>query len=170
MLAAMELVITLLVIGAILLLLETVLPGMIAGIIGGCCLLAGIVLAYRDLGAQAGTWILLGTLAVLIGGFCVWAKFFPTSRFGRVFISTSVSGEIGTEQPELLHQTGTAATSLRPSGTALINGLRVDVVSEGPLIEKGTPIKVIAIEGSRVVVRAGANPSPPTTETNATHS
>jgi len=171
MLAAMELVITLLVIGAILLLLETVLPGMIAGIIGGCCLLAGIVIAYRDLGAQAGTWILFGTIAALIVGFCVWAKFFPTSRFGRIFISTAVSGEIRNEQPQLLHQTGKAATQLRPSGAAIINGTRVDVVSEGSHIEKGTPIKVIAIEGLRVVVRAdGPSPSPEPTETKTTHS
>ena len=41
---AMELVVTLLVVGAILLLLETVLPGMIAGIVGGLCLIVGVVL------------------------------------------------------------------------------------------------------------------------------
>jgi membrane-bound ClpP family serine protease len=30
----------------------------------------------------------------------------------------------------------------------------VDVVTEGPPVEQGTPIKVVAIEGLRVVVRA----------------
>jgi membrane-bound serine protease (ClpP class) len=43
---------------------------------------------------------------------------------------------------------------LRPSGTANINGQRVDVVTEGGLIERGTAVKVVAVEGSRIVVRA----------------
>ena len=152
----MELVITLIIVGAILLLLETVLPGMIAGIVGGCCLLAGIILGYEEFGAQTGTWILFGVTGGLIGGFCVWARVFPESRLGRIFISHRVVGDIRAEKPDLLHQTGTAFTQLRPSGTALINGQRVDVVTEGALVEKGTPIKVVAIEGMRVVVRAQA--------------
>ena len=51
-------------------------------------------------------------------------------------------------------QCGVAYTQLRPSGTALINGKRVDVVTEGSLIEKGTAIRVVDTEGLRVVVRA----------------
>jgi membrane-bound ClpP family serine protease len=42
---------------------------------------------------------------------------------------------------------------LRPSGTASINGRRVDVVTEGGLIERGTAVKVVAVEGARIVVR-----------------
>jgi membrane-bound serine protease (ClpP class) len=149
----MALVITLLVVGAILLLLETVLPGMIAGIVGGCCLIAGVIMGYVEFGAAIGTWILFGTVVLVVAGFGVWAKYFPESRFGRAFISKQSVGDIKAEQPELLHQNGTAFTQLRPSGTALINGRRVDVVTEGALIEKGTPIRVVAIEGMRVVVR-----------------
>ena len=89
-----------------------------------------------------------------MAGFAVWIKVFPNSRYGRAFISNQVVGDIKTEQPELLHQSGTAFTQLRPSGTAIINGRRDDVVTEGALVEKGTPIKVVAIEGMRVVVRA----------------
>jgi membrane-bound serine protease (ClpP class) len=42
---------------------------------------------------------------------------------------------------------------LRPSGNAAIGDRRVDVVTEGTMIDKGTPIRVVAVEGSRVVVR-----------------
>src|SRR5690349_19164135 len=127
----MELVITLLAVGTVLLLLETILPGMIAGIVGGCCLIAGIVLGYVEFGAQTGTWILLGVVVGLVAGFCGWAKIFPNTRLGKVFISTRVVGELKVERHELLHQSGTAFSALRPSGTALINNRRVDVVSEG---------------------------------------
>jgi membrane-bound serine protease (ClpP class) len=52
-------------------------------------------------------------------------------------------------------KTGTTVTSLRPAGTARIDGRRVDVVSRGEFIEKDKPVIVIAVEGNRVVVREG---------------
>lgn len=151
--AFMELVIMLLVAGALLLLLETVLPGMIAGIIGLLCLITAVVVGYDRLGVPAGHWVLLGVLFGLILGTIIWLKYFPTSRLARPFVSKSTVGDIGTDRPELLNQTGTAFTHLRPSGTALINGKRVDVVTEGAMIERGKPIKVVANEGMRVIVR-----------------
>jgi membrane-bound serine protease (ClpP class) len=150
----MAVVITLLVAGALLVLAETVLPGLIAGAIGLCCLAAGVVEGYVQFGERPGNLILLAVLVGAVAGFCLWLKFFPDSRMARLFVSRSVSGEIGTDQPELLRQIGTAFTQLRPSGTAIINGKRVDVVTEGQLIESGAPIEVVAVEGMRVVVRA----------------
>ncbi len=149
----MTMVLTLLVAGAMLLLLESLLPGAIAGIAGCICLLAGTIIAYRDLGTEAGNLVLLAVSVGLIVGTILWVKYFPQSRLTRRFVSHRTVGEIGNQRPDLLHQTGVALTTLRPSGTAIINHQRVDVVSEGPLLEPGTPVKVIAIEGIRVVVR-----------------
>ena len=149
----MELVITLLVVGALLLVAESVLPGLIAGIAGCCCLAVGVIEGYLKFGARAGNLILVGVLAGLAAGFWLWVKYFPESRLARMFISSQVSGGIGTERPELLERTGTALTPLRPAGTAVIDGKRVDVVTEGQMIERGTPVRVIAVEGLRVVVR-----------------
>jgi len=150
----MELVLTLIVVGAILMILETILPGLVAGIIGLCCLVAGVYFAYERLGVAAGNYVLLGVTAGLIIGAICWLKYFPNSRLARPLMSKGTIGDINAEKPELLNKEGTAYTTLRPSGTALIDGKRVDVVTEGTLIEKGTPVKVVAIEGMRVVVRA----------------
>lgn len=150
----MELVVTLLAAGVILLLAESVLPGMIAGIIGMICLIVGVVEGYIQFGSRVGNMILTGMVIVLVVGFVLWVKYFPDSRIARMFISQRVVGDLGTERPALLHQTGTAFTQLRPAGTALINGKRVDVVTEGQLIERDTPVQVVAVEGMRVVVRA----------------
>ena len=149
----MELVIILLVAGALLLLAESVLPGMIAGLAGACCLAAAVIEGYVQFGAKTGNLILFGVLAGLVAGFWLWLKYFPDSRVAKVFISRKVVGEIGTEKPELLDQTGTALSPLRPAGTAIINGKRVDVVTEGQMIDPGTPVRVVAVEGMRVVVR-----------------
>ncbi len=151
--ATMELVLTLLLVGAVLLVAESVLPGMIAGIVGCCCLIAAVVESYVKFGAHTGNLVLIGVLAGLAAGFWLWVKYFPESRLARMFISKQVSGEIGTERPELLERTGTALTPLRPAGTVLIEGKRVDVVTEGQMIERGKPVRVVAVEGLRVVVR-----------------
>lgn len=150
----MALIITLLVIGAVLMFLETLLPGMIAGILGFICLMAAVVLGYHDYGYQTGTFILAGVIVGLMAGVWGWLKFFPESRIAKKFISRGAVGELGVDKPELLNQTGEALTQLRPSGNARINGQRVDVVTEGGLIERGAKLKVVAVEGARIVVRA----------------
>ena len=149
----MTLIITLLILGAVLLFLETLLPGMIAGILGVVCLLAAITLGYQDFGAQTGNILVMIVLVGLVVGVFIWLKFFPESRIARKFISQGAVGELGVEKPELLNGTGVALTQLRPSGTARINGERVDVVTEGGLIERGAKLKVVAVEGTRIVVR-----------------
>jgi membrane-bound serine protease (ClpP class) len=53
----------------------------------------------------------------------------------------------------LLNKEGVALTNLRPSGTVVIDGKRFDVVTEGEMIDKNTPVKVAKIEGSRIVVK-----------------
>jgi membrane-bound serine protease (ClpP class) len=150
----METVIILLVVGSVLILLETVLPGMIAGVIGVGCLVAGIVIAYVDHGPSLGNRVLLGVTAGLVALGVLWIRFFPHSRLGQAFVSRQAIGGLDVERPELLHKTGTALTILRPSGIAQIDGRRVDVVADGTLIEKGATVKVVAVEGLRVVVRA----------------
>ncbi len=149
----MTLIFTLLILGAILLFLETMLPGMIAGIIGFVCLMAGVILAYHDFGYATGCLILAVVMVGLLMGTWCWFRYYPTSRIAKQFISHSSVGELGVDKPELLDQTGVALSQLRPSGTASIDGQRVDVVTEGDLIERGTEVKVVAIEGARIVVR-----------------
>lgn len=57
------------------------------------------------------------------------------------------------EQLDLLGKEGIVAKELRPAGTVIIDNNPVDVVSEGEYIPKGEMVKVLAINGSRVVVR-----------------
>jgi len=52
----------------------------------------------------------------------------------------------------LLGKQGVTESVLRPAGIAHIEGLRVDVVTEGEFLEPGVPIVVTRVEGSRVVV------------------
>ena len=68
--------------------------------------------------------------------------------------STTDRGYVSTRtQAELIGRTGVVLTELRPSGTVQLDGVPVDVVSEGAFLPKGTVVRVTAVQGSRVVVR-----------------
>ncbi|MBL9127078.1 MAG: hypothetical protein JNL97_05505, partial [Verrucomicrobiales bacterium] len=76
-------VVTLVLIGLLLVALETVLPGLVAGITGLVCIGAGVVTAYREFGATGGHATLALTGGLLVAGFFVWLRFFPRSALGR---------------------------------------------------------------------------------------
>ena len=100
----------------------------------------------------AGALVLLILLAVSLG------RVLPRSeRFGRLVLAPDLSAAAGYTSAEtlldLVGKTGRAITTLRPSGTAEIDGQRVDVVSEGPFVASGTAVEVIRSRGAVVVVR-----------------
>ncbi|MBD3344338.1 MAG: serine protease [Chitinivibrionales bacterium] len=51
-----------------------------------------------------------------------------------------------------LHTEGITQSDLHPSGVALINNRRVDVITRGEYIEKNSPIIVVEVAGNRIVV------------------
>ncbi|MBL6764793.1 MAG: NfeD family protein [Verrucomicrobiae bacterium] len=150
----MAIVVTLLIVGFLLLLAETILPGLVAGSLGMVSLFAAVVTAYSELGVDAGHLTLAGVLGGLGVGTFLWFRYLPGSSLARPYISNSTIGGIDNTRTDLLGKSGAAKTALRPSGIALIEGERVDVVTEGNLIEAGTPVRVVAVEGLRVVVRS----------------
>ncbi len=152
----MALIVLLVAAGLLLLFLETVLPGLIAGALGFLSLAAAICYGYRDFGMKGGNATILSVGALLLVETFLWLKFFPDSRMARRFVSRRQIGTVGAEKPELLGKTGMAMTALRPAGTAMFGGRRTDVVTEGLFVEKGRPVAVVAIEGLRVVVRESA--------------
>lgn len=155
----MELVITLLVAGFILLVLETVLPGIVAGVAGVLLVLAANAVAYLDVGVKAGNWTLALSSVLLVAITVAYVKFLPHSPFARLFVSNRVIAEPPSTSAGLIGRSGVAETVLRPSGVALIDGRRVDVRSEGPLIEKGAAIRVISADGMSVVVTHDTDPT-----------
>lgn len=94
---------------------------------------------------------LVASLAVL--------RFLPRLPFGkRLILETGLlAGAEGGSAPEgdwnWLGESGTAVSPLWPAGIVKIKGERVDVVSDGELIESGAPIVVTRVDGNRIVVR-----------------
>jgi membrane-bound serine protease (ClpP class) len=57
------------------------------------------------------------------------------------------------DKKDLIGQEGITKTPLRPSGIALINDKRIDVVTKGEYIDKEKYVEVIEVSGNRIVVR-----------------
>jgi membrane-bound ClpP family serine protease len=66
---------------------------------------------------------------------------------------TPRAGRTPAEHPSLIGARGRAVSDLRPGGFALIDGRRVDVVTQGDYIPAGEPVEIILDEGYRRVVR-----------------
>lgn len=73
----------------------------------------------------------------------------------KPFILTeTVGGSNSTEkQISLLNKTGKTLTDLGPSGKALIDKEKHDVIAESGYIDKDTAITVVEADGSKIVVR-----------------
>ena len=81
-------------------------------------------------------------------------KFMKSSPLMHRFEATSGS-QASPDAPPLTHligKEGRTLTPLRPGGSALIGEARVDVIAQGKFVEANTPVKVIHVEGNRVVV------------------
>ncbi|MHB1123225.1 MAG: NfeD family protein [Ramlibacter sp.] len=156
----------LVVAGLVLLVLEIfVIPGFgIAGALGIAALVAGIALSMLGPGNSAQLLMLVAgrvvfsLLAALLASL-VLLRFMAKSPLGRkLVLETELAAGRGyasppQDEPYWLGKSGTAWSMLRPAGIADIEGRRVDVVSEGELIEAGEAIEVIRVDGNRVVVK-----------------
>lgn len=157
--------------GVVLLLTEIfVIPGFgIAGISGIILIFLSIFLSLLgsepfvtfDSISMAIIQITVAIIAAIIL-VLILAKYLPKSTvFNRLVLSEAEKAEEGfvsvSEEPSLLGKYGVAVTILRPVGIAEIEGKRVEVVSDGEFIQPGTKIKVIKVEGMRVLVTSKIN-------------
>jgi membrane-bound serine protease (ClpP class) len=144
--------------GIALMVFEAHLPG------HGLAVLAGLVLVFLGMyyalgGAQSGALYsaaaALVTTLVLVAAFFIYLPRSPVwKKIGQPMKQTAAAGYVSSDDyTGFLGHIGVAATLLRPSGTAEIEGIRLPVVSEGEFIAPGTPVQVVMVQGNRVVVR-----------------
>ena len=165
-------------IGLVLVLGEIFLhPGtMIPGLVGVLLMLGSLVWAMVD--HWPGTPAIpssedlqrpmLNLVIALLGGgvfIAILAKFLPnTSIYRRLVLATASASGPAVTVPVVnleLHpgDIGTAATTLRPAGKATFRGDPYDVVTGGDFIPAGTAVRVISVDGMRVVVETASSPA-----------
>ncbi|MBL7224174.1 MAG: hypothetical protein ISS72_09995 [Candidatus Brocadiae bacterium] len=169
----MELAIFLFAVGVFLLLLEMILPsfGLITLMALGSF---GLSVWRASEVSPAAAWAMgilapVLTIAILYAGI----KIVPKTSWGRGLVlqnpaeegvqlpptrseSVSLSPDGGTSEESLaplVGSEGVAHTGLRPVGVVLVAGRRVDCVTEGAMIDAGARVRIVKVEGNRVVVR-----------------
>jgi len=154
-------VLILFVFGIALMLVEAFMPGFgVFGVGGLISTLASIILAAVSV--RTGM-VMLSIALVLAIVFSVFAFRYFTKRgaLRHIILSEEEKAELGyvapRDQKELAGKEGVAITALRPSGAASIDGVRIDVVSEGSYIPAGEELIVDRVEGVRVIVRPKNN-------------
>lgn len=138
--------------GFILLVIELLLiPGFsIPGLLGIGMIIYGIWRARTAYGFEGA----IVTILLCAIGAAVLIKLALKSRTVRsVGLEYDEKGHTSLDDYSVLvGREGTALTKLRPAGIAVIDGKRVDVVADGEFIEANSPIRVVGIEGPRIIV------------------
>ena len=153
-----------------------VMPGFgVFGVSGGLLVMASLVMAMqtfgmsfqpRDMTRSLGT--LVGAIAGVIAFGTLTNRFLPRiPLFNQMILAPpGAEGFAGPAlRPDLLEEVetrgagphvgdgGVTRSALRPAGKAEIGPDYLDVVSDGPFIDAGVPIRVVRLEGPRVFVR-----------------
>lgn len=153
------------VFGLFFIVAEVLFPSLgMFGLIAAACSIGADILAYNEFGGLA--LALMIAIQVVAGPLLMRLAFrlLPRLGVGRAMILPAAPADpsAAIERAEyLVDAVGLAVTDLRPSGTALFGADRRSVVAETGQIDAGAHVRVTAVEGFRIVVRAVASPAAP---------
>lgn len=153
--------------GVVLIMLEVfVVPGFgVTGISGALLLVGSLFLSLInnfDLMTVESIAIPLYTLAASFVGLAIliglMVKYLPhSSAFNRFVLTAAQPASAGfvsaPDYHDLLGYDGAAVTTLRPAGVAQLGSERFDVITDGEFISAGEPVKVVRVEGRKIIVR-----------------
>ena len=149
----LSLIIFFILIGLLFLLVEIlVTPGIVLGVVGLGFISYGIFQTYEAYGSSIGNMTLLGVAALTITVVLmalksgVWSKIASKDTIGS-------KAKEDVEQQVRVGDQGKALSAMRPSGTALINNIKIEASTEGELIDAGMPLEVIRIEQNKVFIK-----------------
>lgn len=125
------------------------------GVIGLVLMLTSVAIAAPNF--FAGLYAIIG---VLIGGAgsLLFLKVFPRrNMWGKLTLKDRLTSEAGyqtmnQEYASLIDKEGITVSVLRPVGTIRINGKDYSAISNGQWIEKGAKIKVVKVDGTKILV------------------
>ncbi|BBB92784.1 MAG TPA: NfeD family protein [Methylomusa anaerophila] len=143
--------------GILLLFVELYTPGTgIFGVTGVVAILASFFLTLGA-GFQAVNVMAISLVAAIVIFLMIIRRLPSSQLWSKVVLKdaeTTNSGYISSKNyQEYMGKTGITITLLRPAGIVDIDGVHLDVVSEGQFIDSNQKVKVVDINGNRIVVR-----------------
>jgi len=147
----MVLPLVLLIIGIAMFFLEALIPSMgLLTILALVCSITATILAFQ----VSTTFGVICVIAIAVSVPLAVVLFFKLMAKTNIVLKEGEKDFRPMEPKDyLIGKEGVAVTYLRPSGVAMINGNRFDVTAENDLLDEGTRIKVVSVEGFKVIVR-----------------
>lgn len=161
-------------VGLTLIIMEIfVFPGFgVLGVCGGILVIASILAAmvqrmpggpfvpslpelHAPLMQLSGAVILAAVSALALGRFLPKTPLYGWLVLHQANVRSAGYAAAATEDA-LLGQVATTVSQLRPAGTVQLGDRRIDVVTRGDFVDKGKPVRIIDVQGSRVVVEAAS--------------
>lgn len=146
-------------IGVGLLVLEAFMPGFgLPGITGVVLQVITVALTWAWHGPVAALGMLLIILSVLAIAISMSLRSVANGKLSksRIILRDTESNEAGyrsTQDTEIfLGREGETTTVLRPTGMAEFDGVKLNVISEGEFIPAGVKVRIVRVEGSRILV------------------
>ena len=142
--------------GICLLVFEMYVPGFgVPGISGIALLVLSFVLLGPTLAQGLVLFAILAAILCVALSICLYS-----ASKGRLSKSKLVLNDVAVpadaaENNDLNYfvgREGVTQTALRPAGIAEFDGVKLNVVSDGEFISKDRPIRVLSVEGNRIVV------------------
>jgi membrane-bound ClpP family serine protease len=148
------------IIGIGLLVLEAFMPGFgLPGITGVILEVIALSLTWVEHGALVTLGMLLVVLSILAIAISMSLRSATKGKLSKSQLihhesETNEAGYRSTDDLQVfLGREGQAVTVLRPTGIADFDGVRLSVSSEGDYVAAGTSVRIIKVEGSKIIVR-----------------
>ncbi len=130
-----------------LIVVETFMPGVVMGLLGLGALGTAIVFGFKHHWGVGAAQVAIALVVVPAALYVAFERLgLKDSLEDSVSFARDYSVYVGKE--------GEAATELRPAGMVVIDGNKLDVVTSGELVERGRRVRVVKVEGNRIVVKA----------------
>lgn len=147
----------LILLSAFLILVEFFVIGMILGVLGVILFAASILVVSDDPGLYTVFLAVILILAVVEWVIFVKHKKRRIPFLSKLILDDATDKESGytsfDDRSHLVGEEAVTHTVLRPSGTIRHGDERIDAVAEGAYIASEVKVKIIYVEGTRVVVR-----------------
>ena len=148
-------IIIIIVLGILLFIVEFLLiPGVtIAGIGGAILMGVAVYMSYKTHGNTVGNYTLIATLILTIGMFVYALR---AKTWNRLMLKKDINGkvEVGLENETVkVGDRGESITRMAPVGKVLINGLVVEGKSQRGFLDQHTPVEVIKVLNTQVIIK-----------------
>jgi membrane-bound ClpP family serine protease len=152
--------------GFLLLAAELFIPsGGILFVLAVAAIAGGVAMTFFY-DVSVGTITLIGIFVALPTLGSLLLHYWPKTRWGKRFFLTApeedetlASTPINQELEQLRGRIGRALSALRPSGVVDFDGRRVDVITEGMMVEPGQWVRCIDVKAGKVIVRPVDKPN-----------